>query len=100
MEAVFGVGALSGAGGPGGSAARRRRGGAGGLGGHLPFTPEAKKSLELSLREALAQGSRTILPGHLLLGLLRVEASPAVELVRARGLDLAVLRAGIRATLV
>ncbi|WP_042377245.1 Clp protease N-terminal domain-containing protein [Streptacidiphilus melanogenes] len=96
VEAVFGVGALSGA---GSAAGRRRRGGGGLPGGHLPFTPEAKKSLELSLREALALKSRVILPGHLLLGLLRLEEAPAARLVHARGFELADLRGRVRATL-
>nr|WP_268873573.1 Clp protease N-terminal domain-containing protein [Streptacidiphilus neutrinimicus] len=97
VEAVFGVGALSGA---GGAAGRRRRGSGSLTGGHLPFTPQAKKALELSLREALALKSREILPGHLLLGLLRVEDSPATRLVRAHGFDLAALSERVRATLV
>jgi uncharacterized membrane protein len=40
-------------------------------GGHIPFTAEAKKALELSLREALALKSGRIEAGHILLGLLR-----------------------------
>jgi ATP-dependent Clp protease ATP-binding subunit ClpC len=38
--------------------------------GHIPFTPRAKKILELSLREALTVGSEVIDTEHLLLGLL------------------------------
>ena len=38
--------------------------------GHIPFTPRAKKILELSLREALALGSEVIDTEHLLLGLV------------------------------
>ncbi len=38
--------------------------------GHIPFTPRAKKSLELALREALTMGSEVIDTEHLLLGLL------------------------------
>lgn len=38
--------------------------------GHIPFTPRAKKILELSLREALTMGSEVIDTEHLLLGLL------------------------------
>lgn len=38
--------------------------------GHIPFTPPAKKCLELSLREALQLGHRYIGTGHILLGLL------------------------------
>ncbi len=39
--------------------------------GHIPFTPRAKKTLELSLREALALGHGYIGTEHILLGLLR-----------------------------
>jgi ATP-dependent Clp protease ATP-binding subunit ClpC len=39
--------------------------------GQIPFTPRAKKVLELSLREALDNGENYIGPGHILLGLLR-----------------------------
>jgi ATP-dependent Clp protease ATP-binding subunit ClpC len=38
--------------------------------GHIPFTPRAKKILELSLREALTTGSQVIDTQHLLLGLV------------------------------
>lgn len=38
--------------------------------GHLPFTPDAKKALELSLRHALALKSKTIQADHVLLGVL------------------------------
>jgi ATP-dependent Clp protease ATP-binding subunit ClpA len=39
--------------------------------GHIPFTPRAKKTLELSLREAIALGSTSIGTEHILLGLIR-----------------------------
>jgi ATP-dependent Clp protease ATP-binding subunit ClpA len=39
--------------------------------GQIPFTPRAKKVLELSLREALDSGDNYIGPEHILLGLLR-----------------------------
>ena len=39
--------------------------------GHIPFTPRAKKVLELSLREALQLGHSYIGTEHLLLGLIR-----------------------------
>ncbi len=45
--------------------------------GHIPFTPRAKKSLELALREALAQRSREIRTTHLVLGLMREEGLAA-----------------------
>jgi hypothetical protein len=40
-------------------------------GGHIPFTPRAKKVLELSLREALQLGHNYIGTEHILLGLIR-----------------------------
>ncbi|MEY9873067.1 ATP-dependent Clp protease ATP-binding subunit ClpA [Streptacidiphilus sp. MAP12-33] len=95
VETVFGAGALSGAAG----AADRRRQGARVSGGHLPFTADAKKVLELSLREALAARSREIRPEHLFLGLLRTETSPAAVLLRAQGFDLDDLRAQVLAAL-
>jgi ATP-dependent Clp protease ATP-binding subunit ClpC len=39
--------------------------------GHIPFTPQAKKALELALREALELGHNHIGPAHLLLGVVR-----------------------------
>ncbi|QBS41650.1 Clp protease N-terminal domain-containing protein [Nocardia sp. CS682] len=57
------------------AAPQERRGrfgwGRGGDFGHIPFTRDAKKVLELSLREALARKDKTIESGHLLLGILR-----------------------------
>src|SRR5690242_16200582 len=40
-------------------------------GGHVPFSPRAKKVLELSLREAIRLDHKFIAPEHLMLGLLR-----------------------------
>ena len=45
--------------------------------GHIPFTPQVKKVLELSLREALHLGQNYIGTGHLLLGVVREEEGPA-----------------------
>ena len=42
-----------------------------GTAGHIPFTRAAKKALELSLREALATGSKEIRVEHLVLGMMR-----------------------------
>jgi ATP-dependent Clp protease ATP-binding subunit ClpA len=55
--------------------------------GHLPFTPRAKKSLELSLREAVHLGHNSIGTEHLLLGLLRVREGVACSLLQAQGID-------------
>ncbi|WP_378734276.1 Clp protease N-terminal domain-containing protein [Nocardia brasiliensis] len=45
--------------------------GRGGNLGHIPFTKDAKKVLELSLREALVRKDKTIESAHVLLGILR-----------------------------
>src|SRR6266498_1199434 len=52
--------------------------------GHIPFTPRAKKVLELSLREALQLGHNYIGTEHILLGLIREGegvAAPSTSLV-------------------
>jgi ATP-dependent Clp protease ATP-binding subunit ClpA len=46
-------------------------------GGHIRFTRAAKKALELSLREALAVGSKEIRPEHIVLGTMRADAMAA-----------------------
>jgi ATP-dependent Clp protease ATP-binding subunit ClpC len=57
--------------------------------GHVPFSPPAKKALELSLREALQLGHNHIGSGHLLLGLLREEDGTAAQVLGDLGVDLA-----------
>ncbi len=55
-------------------------------GGHIPFTPRAKKCLELSLREALQLGHDYIGPEHVLLGIIRESEGVAAQiLVRHSG---------------
>jgi ATP-dependent Clp protease ATP-binding subunit ClpA len=61
-------------------------------GGHIPFTPRARKILELSLREALALKHNYIGTEHILLGLLREGNGLAARILVDRGLDLADLR--------
>jgi ATP-dependent Clp protease ATP-binding subunit ClpC len=56
--------------------------------GHVPFSPPAKKALELSLREALRLGHNYIGSGHLLLGLLREENGTAAVVLADLGIDL------------
>jgi ATP-dependent Clp protease ATP-binding subunit ClpC len=56
--------------------------------GHIPFTPRAKKGLELSLREALQLSDSYIGPEHILLGLLREGDSVAVRVLVGLGTDL------------
>jgi hypothetical protein len=57
-----------------------------------PFTPRAKKVLELSLREALHLGHGYIGTEHLLLGLLREGNGLAAKILSDEGVDLADLR--------
>ncbi|MGQ4617754.1 Clp protease N-terminal domain-containing protein [Nocardia sp. R7R-8] len=52
----------------------------GGYYGHIPFTKEAKKVLELALREALSRKEKTIESGHMLLGILRAPNETTVRL--------------------
>ena len=61
--------------------------GQGPVSGHLPFTADAKKVLELSLREAIRTKSRVIRPGHLLLGVLRDQKSPEAMCLAGLGVD-------------
>jgi len=63
--------------------------------GHIPFTPRAKKALELSLRESLALGHDYIGTGHLVLGLIRKGDGVGVEILVGLGTDLNVLRARV-----
>src|ERR1700757_2066261 len=50
--------------------------------GHIPFTPRAKKTLELSLREALALKHNYIGTEHILLGLIREGEGVAAQILR------------------
>jgi Clp amino terminal domain, pathogenicity island component/UvrB/uvrC motif len=63
--------------------------------GHIPFTRRAKKSLELSLREALQLGDGHIGTGHLLLGLIRQGDNVAVTMLDKLGADPSDLRARV-----
>ena len=60
--------------------------------GHIPFTPRAKKVLELSLREALQLGHNYIGTEHILLGLLREGEGVATQVLVKLGADLAKVR--------
>jgi ATP-dependent Clp protease ATP-binding subunit ClpA len=86
VEASFGPGALD-------SPDPRRRG------GHLPFTPRAKKVLELSLRETIALDSKAISEGHILLGLLRDGGGRAMKVLADLGVDPEELRRDVVASL-
>jgi ATP-dependent Clp protease ATP-binding subunit ClpC len=60
--------------------------------GHIPFTPRAKKVLELSLREALQFGHNYIGTEHLLLGLIREGEGVAAQVLVRLGGDLSAIR--------
>ncbi|MEV0297939.1 Clp protease N-terminal domain-containing protein [Nocardia sp. NPDC050710] len=83
LEANFGEDALDRA------VPQERRGrfglGRGWSGGHIPFTRDAKKVLELSLREALARKEKCIESGHVLLGILRAPNQTTVGLFGGSG---------------
>jgi ATP-dependent Clp protease ATP-binding subunit ClpA len=63
--------------------------------GHIPFTPGAKKALQLSLREAISLGHKAIGTEHLLLGLVRDERSSAAKILADRGIDRERVRAEV-----
>ena len=60
--------------------------------GHIPFTPSAKKVLELGLREALSLRHDYIGTEHLLLGLIREREGLGARLLTQAGVDLLSLR--------
>ncbi|WIK64484.1 ATP-dependent Clp protease ATP-binding subunit [Gleimia hominis] len=60
--------------------------------GHIPFTPRAKKVLELSLREALQLGHNYIGTEHILLGLIREGEGVAAKVLTELGADLSQVR--------
>ncbi len=100
LEEAFGPGALE----PPRAGATARRGlfrrrtpVTGPAPGHIPFTPGAKKALELALREAIALKHRHIGAGHILLGLRHEGGGPAAALLDRNGLDLPELRHRLRA---
>ena len=91
VEAAFGKGALD-------QPARRPcRDGA--SRGHIPFTPRAKKVLELALRESLALKHRYIGSGHVLLGLLREGEGLAMKVLADHGIDPKTVRREVTALL-
>src|SRR5881396_757130 len=60
--------------------------------GHIPFTPRAKKVLELSLRESLQLGHNYIGTEHILLGLIREGEGVAAQVLVKLGADLSRVR--------
>jgi ATP-dependent Clp protease ATP-binding subunit ClpC len=63
--------------------------------GNIPFTPRAKKVLELSLREALQLGHNYIGTEHILLGLVREGEGVGAEVLAKRGATLELVRAEV-----
>jgi ATP-dependent Clp protease ATP-binding subunit ClpA len=66
-----------------------------GPGGHIPFTPRAKKSLELSLREARARQDGYVGVEHLTLALVGMDAGAVPPILSALGTTQATLRSAI-----
>jgi len=60
--------------------------------GHVPFTPLAKRALELTTKEALSLGHNYVGCEHLLLGLLATEEGLASQVLRRMGLELRTTR--------
>jgi len=67
--------------------------------GHIPFTPRAKKVLELSLRESMQLGHNYIGTEHILLGLIREGEGVAAQVLVKLGADLATTRSRVLALL-
>lgn len=75
VEEVFGPGALD-----------RPAGTRKPIGSHIPFSPRAKKALELSLREAIRLKHNYISEGHILLGVLREGEGLAMKVIAETGI--------------
>ena len=63
---------------------------------HIPFTPRAKKVLELSLREALQMGHNYIGTEHILLGLLREGEGVAARVLNSLGITLSNVKGKVK----
>ncbi|MGH9104242.1 MAG: Clp protease N-terminal domain-containing protein [Acidimicrobiales bacterium] len=90
VEATFGPGALQAAPDRRASTTTTRK---------PPFTPEAKRSLELASRAAKELHQHTMRPGHLLLGLLRLDSDLVTLVVDHSDADLAGLTAAVHVAL-
>lgn len=76
-DEVFGPGALD----------QPRARGRTGKRGHVPFTKDAKKVLEVALREAIALKDREIRTDHMVLAMTRIKDSAAHRLIVECGAD-------------
>lgn len=68
-------------------------------GGWIPFTGDAKDTLELALREALALKHREIGSAHILLGLLRCSSGLGFRIIQSQGLEPGLVRTRVTARL-
>jgi ATP-dependent Clp protease ATP-binding subunit ClpC len=67
--------------------------------GQIPFTPRAKKALELGLREAMSLGHGWIGTEHVLLGVVRESEGVATQILRELGVDEETVRSKVIDTL-
>ncbi len=67
--------------------------------GHLPFTPGAKTSLELSLRHAMRLEHREIRPEHIVLGVLSADDPGVIRLLSDLGVSRGILQVDLEAKL-
>jgi ATP-dependent Clp protease ATP-binding subunit ClpC len=67
--------------------------------GQIPFTPRAKKALELALKEALALGHKYIGTEHILLGIARVDDGVAASILSSFDADVDTIRNEVVRTL-
>lgn len=58
--------------------------------GHIPYTPRAKKVLELSIRESIQLGHSRINTGHILIGILRESESVAAQILLTLGFAMSI----------
>ena len=63
--------------------------------GHIPFTPRAKKVLELSMREAIQLNHGYIGTEHILLGMLRANEGVAIQVLAKLGAEPAAVRQSV-----
>lgn len=65
----------------------------------MPFTPQAKKVLELAMREALSRGDVHVGPQHIVLGIIRDGEGVAIQLLQERGITASQLHEALEAAL-
>jgi len=65
------------------------------MGGEIPFTPEAKRVLDLAWDEARTLGHNYVATEHILLGLIREEEGVAARVLTSLGIDLRKVRARV-----